>query len=186
VVLLDEIEKASSYVRNLFLQVFDEGWLTDAKGKRVYFSDSIIIMTSNIGADRYKKLSKPMGFLKDGMDFSIIKEEVINDLENLFSPEFINRIDEVVIFSPLRESEVKEIARNYLLKIAKQMNKEGKKLIFSDKIIDFFAKEGYSIKYGARFLKRKIDELVKVPITLNWNKSRRFIIDVDENGLVLK
>jgi len=66
------------------------------------------------------------------------------------------------------------------------MSKDGKKLIFDERCLDFFAKEGYSLKYGARFLKRKIDELVKIPITLNWNRSKRFVIDVDENGLIIK
>src|SRR6266446_5163319 len=102
VLLLDEVEKASPYLMNLFLQAFDEGWLTDGRGRRVYLSDAIVIMTSNLGSESFKKYEKPLGFgTKTPGDFRAVNKEVMKAAEMRFSPEFRNRIDEIVVFSPL-------------------------------------------------------------------------------------
>ncbi|OGQ44190.1 MAG: hypothetical protein A3A85_02145, partial [Deltaproteobacteria bacterium RIFCSPLOWO2_01_FULL_42_9] len=121
VVLLDEVEKANPYVLNLFLQVFDEGWLTDGRGKRVYFSDTVIIMTSNLGSDEFRKFTKPLGFLPEGRALGDLKKTIMKEVENTFSPEFINRIDDIIIFSPLTREEVKKIAMIYLNNIKRHM-----------------------------------------------------------------
>src|SRR5437899_12827342 len=100
VVLLDEVEKASPNTLNLFLQAFDEGWLTDGRGRRVYLSDAIVIMTSNLGSESFRKYEKPLGFgTKTAGDFRAVKKEVMKAAETRFSPEFRNRIDEIVVFS---------------------------------------------------------------------------------------
>ncbi len=184
VVLLDEIEKAGSYVHNLFLQVFDEGWLTDGRGKKVYFSDAIIIMTSNLGAEELSKLTRPLGFASGAEDFEPVKKSVLKAVENRFSPEFINRIDDVIVFSPLSFDEVKQIAVIYLESIRAAMAASGKTLAFSDASLNALAGTGFSVKYGARFLKRFIDEKVKMPITLRWRESDRFLVD-EEGGEVV-
>src|SRR5688572_29563802 len=101
VVLLDEVEKASPSMLNLFLQAFDEGWVTDGRGKRVYLSDAIVIMTSNIGCEHFRKLTSPLGFLKRSVGVEQVQGEITRELERRFTPEFRNRIDEVVIFRPL-------------------------------------------------------------------------------------
>ena len=101
VVLLDEVEKASPNLLNLFLQAFDEGWLTDGRGKRVYLSDAVIIMTSNIGSENFRKLTSPLGFLSHEVGVEQVQGEVMRELERRFPPEFRNRIDEVVLFAPL-------------------------------------------------------------------------------------
>ncbi|MCA1622613.1 MAG: ATP-dependent Clp protease ATP-binding subunit [Acidobacteria bacterium] len=112
VLLLDEVEKASPYLMNIFLQAFDEGWLTDGRGKKVYLSDAIVIMTSNLGSDNFKKYEKPLGFgMKSKGEMKEIRNDVIKAAETRFSPEFRNRIDEIVVFSPLTMDEVREIAR---------------------------------------------------------------------------
>lgn len=179
VLLLDEIEKASSYLLNLFLQAFDEGWLTDGRGKKVYLSDAIIIMTSNLGSDNFKKYMKPLGFgTKTTAEVQQIKREVIKTAEERFSPEFRNRIDEIVVFSPLTRDEVKEIAQLYINSIKKQMEQKGKKMILSDAAIDMLVQQGFSPAYGARFLKRTIDEKVKLPVTNLWKNSDSFYVDV--------
>ena len=98
VILLDEVEKASLNTLNLFLQAFDEGWMTDGRGKRVYLSDAVVIMTSNIGAESFRKLTSPMGFLNGNVGIDHVKGEVVRELERRFPPEFRNRIDEVVLF----------------------------------------------------------------------------------------
>ncbi|MBI5561467.1 MAG: ATP-dependent Clp protease ATP-binding subunit [Deltaproteobacteria bacterium] len=177
VVLLDEVEKAHPFVLNLFLQVFDEGWLTDGRGKRVYFSDTVIIMTSNLGSDVFKKYVKPMGFLPEGQKTESLKRGIIKDVENTFSPEFINRIDDVIVFSPLTRQEVRELANMYLEKIKAHLEEYGKQIIITDAAMDSLVEAGYNEKYGARFLKRHIDEKVKVPITLLWKGGGLFKVD---------
>lgn len=184
VLLLDEVEKASPYLLNLFLQAFDEGWLTDGRGKKVYLSDAIIIMTSNLGSENFKKYMKPLGFgQKTSADVEEIKRAVMGAAETRFSPEFRNRIDEIVIFSPLTEDEVKQIALLYLRSTRKQMEQQGKTLRISEAAIDKVVELGFSPAYGARFLKRTIDEKVKLPITNLWKAFNHFVVDIVEGEL---
>ncbi|TAN62371.1 ATP-dependent Clp protease ATP-binding subunit, partial [bacterium] len=170
VVLFDEIEKAHPYVLNLFLQVFDEGWLTDGRGKRVYFSDTVIIMTSNIGSDIFKKYVKPLGFLPEGQSTEVLKKDIMKDLENTFSPEFLNRVDDIIVFTPLTREEVKALTGMYLERIREHLESYAKQMIISDRAVDALVENGFNQKYGARFLKRHIDENVKVRITLKWKE----------------
>ncbi len=187
VLLLDEVEKASPYLMNLFLQAFDEGWLTDGRGRRVYLSDAIVIMTSNLGSDNFKKFEKPLGFgTKTAGDFRAIKNEVLKAAEQRFSPEFRNRIDEIVIFSPLTMDEVRQIAQLYLDKTNRQMKRQGKSFEVTEQAINFVTEKGYSMQYGARFLKRYIDEHVKLPITTMWKTSSKFLVDVEDGAIVTK
>ncbi|GAB4368797.1 MAG: ATP-dependent Clp protease ATP-binding subunit [Deltaproteobacteria bacterium] len=184
VVLLDEIEKADSFVHNLFLQAFDEGWLTDGRGKKVYFSDAIIIMTSNLGAEEIGKLTRPLGFTA-GEDFEPIRKNILKAVEHRFTPEFINRLDDVIVFSPLSAEEVRRIADLYLGTIRKTMAGAGKTLAVSDAALTRLSEAGYSVKYGARFLKRTIDEKVKMPITLRWKESDHFFVEERDGEVVV-
>jgi ATP-dependent Clp protease ATP-binding subunit ClpC len=184
VLLLDEIEKASPYLLNLFLQAFDEGWITDGRGKKVYLSDAIVIMTSNLGSDNFKKYMKPLGFgTKTLADVKQIKREVIKAAEERFSPEFRNRIDEIVVFSPLTQDEVKQIAELYLGIIKRQMKRQGKELEVSPSAVVYLVEKGFSPAYGARFLKRTIDEIVKLPMTTRWKEAERFKVDFEDGEL---
>ncbi len=184
VLLLDEVEKASSYLLNLFLQGFDEGWITDGRGKKVYLSDAIVIMTSNLGSDSFKKYMKPLGFgTKTLADVKQIKREVIKAAEERFSPEFRNRIDEIVVFSPLTQDEVKQIAELYLGIIKRQMKRQGKELEVSESAVVYLVEKGFSPTYGARFLKRTIDEIVKLPMTTRWKEAERFRVDFEDGEL---
>jgi ATP-dependent Clp protease ATP-binding subunit ClpC len=184
VLLLDEIEKASPYLLNLFLQAFDEGWLTDGRGKKVYLSDAIIIMTSNLGSENFKKYMKPLGFgNKTTAEVEEIKRAVIQAAENRFSPEFRNRIDEIVVFSPLTQDEVKQIALLYLSGLRLQMERQGKSLRISEVALDKVVELGFSPAYGARFLKRTIDEKIKLPITNLWKAFNHFSVDLVEGEL---
>ena len=126
VVLLDEVEKASPNLLNLFLQAFDEGWLTDGRGKRVYLSDAVVIMTSNIGSENFRKLTSPLGFLSQEVGVQQVQGEVMRELERRFPPEFRNRIDEVVLFAPLARDEVREITLHYLEEVKLTLAKAGK------------------------------------------------------------
>ena len=187
VLLLDEVEKASPYLMNLFLQAFDEGWLTDGRGRRVYLSDAIVIMTSNLGSESFKKYEKPLGFgTKTPGDFRAVNKEVMKAAEIRFSPEFRNRIDEIVVFSPLTLDEVKQIAWLYLEKTSRQMKRQGKSVEVTDAAIDLLTEKGFSTQYGARFLKRHIDERVKLPITTMWKSGSKFIVDVESGEVGAK
>ncbi|MEW6212333.1 MAG: ATP-dependent Clp protease ATP-binding subunit [Acidobacteriota bacterium] len=187
VLLLDEIEKASSYLLNLFLQAFDEGWLTDGRGKKVYLSDAIIIMTSNLGSDNFKKYMKPLGFgSKTVADIRQINREVIKAAEERFSPEFRNRIDEIVVFTPLTKDEVREIAELYIGIISRQMLHHGKELVVTEAAVVHLIEKGFSPAYGARFLKRTIDELVKLPVTNRWKEGARFVADLEDEKITIK
>lgn len=185
VVLLDEVEKAHPHVLNLFLQVFDEGFLTDGRGRKVYFSDTIIIMTSNLGSDEFKKFMKPMGFLTEGQQLTEVKRTIIKEVENHFSPEFLNRIDDIIVFAPLTREEVKEIARRYLKRIQENLENHGKSFQFTEAALDLLVDIGFSLKYGARFLKRRIDEMIKIPLTLHWKEGSQFIADVQDKQIVV-
>src|SRR6266404_728854 len=187
VLLLDEVEKASPYLMNIFLQAFDEGWLTDGRGRRVYLSDAIVIMTSNLGSDSFKKYEKPLGFgTKTASDFRQIKNDVMKAAEMRFSPEFRNRIDEIVVFAPLTLDEVKQIAQLYLEKTRRQMKSQGKSFQTTDEALALITEKGFSVQYGARFLKRFIDERVKLPITTMWKEGSNFIVDVEDGEVVTK
>src|SRR5215210_4936646 len=187
VLLLDEVEKASPTLMNLFLQAFDEGWLTDGRGKKVYLSDAIIIMTSNLGSENFKKYEKPFGFgTKTLGDMKAIRGDVMKAAENRFSPEFRNRIDEIVVFSPLMMDEVRDIAKIYTGKLCRQMEQQGKRCRVTPAAIDLLTEKGYSPAYGARFLKRHIDEKVKLPITAMWKDASSFVADVENGEVVVK
>jgi ATP-dependent Clp protease ATP-binding subunit ClpA len=187
VLLLDEVEKANPYLMNIFLQAFDEGWLTDGRGKKVYLSDAIVIMTSNLGSENFKKYEKPLGFgMKSRGEMKEIKGDVMKAAETRFSPEFRNRIDEIVVFSPLTMDEVREIARLYLAKIKRNMERQGKLVEITDAALDTMTEKGYSPAYGARFLKRYIDQKVKLPITNQWKTAMRFVVDAEDNEIVVK
>jgi len=185
VVLLDEVEKAHSNVLNLFLQVFDEGFLTDGRGRKVYFSDTVVIMTSNLGSDEFKRFMKPMGFLLDSQHIETVKKAIFKEVENHFSPEFLNRIDDIVVFSPLTREEVKEISRRYLHRIHQNLAAQGKSFQVTEQALDALVEIGFSLKYGARFLKRRIDERVKIPLTQHWKEGGEFFVDAAGGELAL-
>src|SRR3954468_9025656 len=187
VLLLDEVEKALPYLMNLFLQAFDEGWMTDGRGKKVYLSDAIVIMTSNLGSESFKKYEKPLGFGQKSLgDIMQIKNEVLKAAEHRFTPEFRNRIDEIVVFSPLMMDEVREIAKLYVGKLRKTMERQGKIVDVTDAAIDVLTEKGFSPAYGARFLKRHIDQTVKLPITNQWKSARKFVVDAEDGEIVVK
>jgi ATP-dependent Clp protease ATP-binding subunit ClpA len=187
VLLLDEVEKASPTLMNLFLQGFDEGWLTDGRGKKVYLSDAIVIMTSNLGSENFKKYEKPLGFgAKTLGDVRAVKNEVMKAAEQRFSPEFRNRIDEIVVFSPLTMDEVRQIAVIYLDKLRRQMERQGKTVQVTERAIDSLTEKGFSPAYGARFLKRHIDEKVKLPLTAMWKGASQFVVDYEDGEITLK
>ena len=186
VVLLDEVEKASPSLLNLFLQAFDEGWLTDGRGKRVYLSDAVIIMTSNLGSEHFRKLTSSMGFRSGQVGLEQVQGEILRELERRFPPEFRNRIDEVVLFGPLAHDEVREIARHYLSQVTLTLAKAGKTIHVQDDALELIVTRGYNIAYGARFLKRLIDEQIKLPISARWKEGSHFVVKAVAGEVVVE
>src|SRR5260370_1152552 len=186
VVLLDEVEKASPSLLNLFLQAFDEGWLTDGRGKRVYLSDAVVIMTSNIGSEHFRKLTNPVGFLSRQIGIEQVQGEILRELERRFPPEFRNRIDEVVLFAPLMRDEVRAIAKQYLTQVKLTLAKSGKTIRVDEDALELIVTQGYSLAFGARFLKRVIDERIKLPISTMWHEGSPFRVSVVNGEVVVE
>jgi ATP-dependent Clp protease ATP-binding subunit ClpA len=185
VVLLDEIEKASPSLLNLFLAAFDEGWLTDGHGERVYLSDAIVIMTSNIGSEHFRALTNPLGFLGHATGLDRVRLDVRRELERAFSPEFRNRIDEVVLFTPLTHDDVRQIATGLLEELATTMADADKTIEITEDALEALVAEGYSLAYGARFLKRVIEERITLPITVRWNDASHFRVRASGREIVV-
>ena len=168
VVLFDEIEKAHPEVFNVLLQVLDNGRLTDAKGRVVNFKNCVIVMTSNIGSEHIDKMSG-LGFgsglsKTEGERYEQVKEKVMSSLKEFFRPEFLNRLDEIVLFNILSTDAIKEIVRMQVDIVAKRLEEKHIALTFTDASIEHLAKEGYNPKYGARPLKRLIQTKILTPV----------------------
>jgi len=168
VVLFDEIEKAHNKVHNLLLQLLDEGILTDSKGNVVSFSKTLVIMTSNLGIEKLDALRSRMGF-GNGYELAIdeenIEEATLEGMRECFRPEFINRIDEVVVFNPLDVKQCTRIAHRMLKEVAGLLAKQGIQAEFSAGVKSALAREGFSEEYGARELRRLIKRRIEDPIT---------------------
>ncbi len=163
-VLFDEIEKAHPEVFNILLQILDNGRLTDAKGRVINFKNTVIIMTSNIGAQYIDKMQS-IGFSKGDMDdYDEVKEKVLVTLKDHFRPEFLNRLDDIIIFDVLSRDAIKDIVRIQIEMIQKRLLGKEIELIISDSVIDLLAREGYNPQYGARPLKRIIQDKILNPI----------------------
>ena len=167
VILLDEIEKAHPDVFNLLLQVLDDGQITDSLGRKIDFRNSIVIMTSNIGSRQLKDFGAGVGFgTKSQLDQAddITKGVIEKALKNAFAPEFLNRIDDVVLFNNLNQDHIKEIIHIEMKSLLKRVEEIGYKLVVSDKALNFIAEKGFDEKYGARPLKRAIQKFLEDPM----------------------
>ena len=175
VLLLDEIEKAHPDVFNMLLQVFDDGYLTDSVGRKIDFTNTIIIMTSNLGAKKIQDFGIGVGFgtsAKKSQESSLNKKTITNALKKKFAPEFLNRIDEVVIFNNLSINEIHKIIEIELEKLYERIDELGYKIKLTKKAKDFLAKKGFDKDYGARPLKRAIQKYLEDLIAEEILKSK--------------
>ncbi|MDP4199693.1 MAG: ATP-dependent Clp protease ATP-binding subunit [Bacteroidota bacterium] len=165
VVLLDEIEKAHPDVFNILLQVLDDGQLTDSLGRRVDFKNTIIIMTSNVGTKDIKKQAR-IGFGESagGDEHTKMKDQVDESMKRLFNPEFLNRIDDTIVFRHLEKDDIKLIIKISLGKLLKRVHEMGVEVELTDKALDFLSEKGYDKTFGARPLKRAMQKFVEDPI----------------------
>jgi len=166
VILLDEIEKAHPEVFNILLQVLDSGHLTDAKGRKVNFKNTVVIMTSNIGAEFIDRMST-FGFSTDhgeAAQFTQAKDKVIESLKQYFRPEFLNRLDEIIVFDLLSAETIRSIVDIQVEDVRKRLEKKEIALSVTDEVLEYLSKEGYDPKFGARPLKRVIQSKILTPV----------------------
>ncbi|MEE0943969.1 MAG: ATP-dependent Clp protease ATP-binding subunit [Clostridia bacterium] len=196
VLLFDEIEKAHPDVFNILLQILEDGMLTDAQGRKVDFRNTVIIMTSNLGAKQILNTGTKLGFAgdnvqKDGKEENtVIKERVMEELKRAFRPEFLNRIDEIIVFERLNEDNVKEIAKLMLKELSKRLADNEINAEFSDKAVEAIAKAGYDPTYGARPLRRaiqsKIEDMLSEKIIEGAVKAGDSItVDINDDGFAV-
>ncbi len=191
VILLDEIEKAHPDVFNILLQVLDDGRLTDNKGRLVNFKNTIIIMTSNMGSNIIQENFGNVSEQNKESVVEITKVEVVNLLKQTIRPEFLNRIDEIIMFQPLMKNEIRGIIQIQLNELKKLVAKNGVELQFSDYTLDYLSENGYDPQFGARPLKRLIqkqivNQLSKKLLAGDVNKSQPVMVDVFDGVVVFR
>ena len=193
VILLDEVEKAHPDIFNMLLQVLDEGSLTDSLGRKVDFKNTVIIMTSNLGARQVKDFGNGVGFGTESMksqEAKNIKSTIEKSLKKAFSPEFLNRVDEIVVFNSLEKSDLKKIINIELDKLKKRLKELGYEIKISAKALSFLCEKGFDKKYGARPLKRAIqnyveDLIAEEIVKSNIKEGNKFKIDCNKNNTEL-
>jgi ATP-dependent Clp protease ATP-binding subunit ClpC len=178
VILLDEIEKAHPEAFNMLLQIMEDGNLSDAKGRKVDFRNTIIIMTSNVGAEQ---ISREMNFgfaMKESTDkvqkreYDQMSDKVMNQLKQMFRPEFLNRIDATIVFHSLTKEQIREIVELELKRVREQLTEQGITLDVSTEAMDLLGERGYDHTYGARPLRRIIQNLIEDPLAEGLLDSR--------------
>jgi ATP-dependent Clp protease ATP-binding subunit ClpC len=188
VILLDEIEKAHPDVFNILLQVLDEGHLTDNYGRMIDFKNTVVIMTSNVGAkDIMRNRSLGFGATDSAGDFSRISDKVKEELQHAFNPEFLNRLDDVIVFHPLGREHIAQIVSILLADVQKRLGDEELTLKLTDAAVDFLVKHGYDQAYGARPLKRAIQKWIEDPLSerillAEFSRGDEIEVDVAEDG----
>jgi ATP-dependent Clp protease ATP-binding subunit ClpC len=195
-ILLDEIEKAHPDVFNILLQIFDDGHLTDAKGRRVDFRNSIIVMTSNVGAELIRKGSA-IGFASRSdeaktqeQSYERMKEKLLGELKKTFRPEFLNRVDGVVVFHPLTKEQIRQIVDLMLATVTQQLAEKKVKLEVTDAAKDFLGEKGYDEVFGARPLRRVIqdmveDELSEALLSGKFQPGDTAVVELEEGKIVV-
>jgi ATP-dependent Clp protease ATP-binding subunit ClpC len=191
VVLFDEIEKAHPDVMDILLQILEEGRLTDAFGRKIDFKNTIVIMTSNLGADLIKK-STEVGFAaqEGSLDYEHIKEKILSAVKKHFKPEFLNRLNDVVIFRPLNKEALLQVIEIELKKIFARLNKKQVSLILDEAAKNFLVEKGFQPEMGARPLRRTIEQDLEDPLAekllMHPNEGRKCLVTVDGDHLVFK
>ncbi|WP_096186188.1 ATP-dependent protease ATP-binding subunit ClpC [Evansella halocellulosilytica] len=191
VILLDEIEKAHPEVFNILLQVLEDGFLTDSKGRRVDFRNTAIIMTSNVGASTLRQ-AKSLGFTaqQEGQDYKDMKGKVMGELKKSFRPEFLNRIDEIIVFHSLEKDHIKEIVSLMSEQLKKRLSEQGIDFELTNKAKEKISNEGFDPEYGARPLRRALqkqveDRLSEELLKGNISKGQKVVIDVKDDEYIV-
>jgi len=196
VILFDEIEKAHEDVFNIMLQIMDDGRLTDGQGRHVDFKNTIIVMTSNVGAKSITEKKAQLGFDHSDKEtgersYEEIRALVMADLRNVFRPEFLNRIDETIVFHQLTRENIRAIAANMLRTVSERMDGLGIGLRYTDAALDKLAEQGFDPVYGARPLRRTIQSVIEdaaaeAMLAGTLQKGDTALADVKDGKIVLE
>ena len=191
VVLLDEIEKAHPDVWNILLQVLDDGHLTDNKGRTVNFKNTIIIMTSNIGSHLIQDAFEDVNETNVEEKTAQSKLEVMALLKQTIRPEFLNRVDEIIMFSPLLQKQMAAIVKIQLNKLKSLVAENGMQVDFSDYLVEYLSEQGFDLQLGARPLKRLIQKMVvnefsKKILSGEIDKTKKILIDIFDGVVVFR
>jgi len=191
VVLLDEIEKAHPDVWNIMLQVLDDGRLTDNKGRVVDFKNTIIIMTSNIGSHIIQNNFEDITEVNRDMVVDKTKREVMDLLRQTIRPEFLNRVDEIIMFQPLMKNDIREIVHIQLANLQKLVAQNGLQLTFNDYALEYLTEQGFDPQFGARPLKRLIQKEIVNPLSKrilsgDLDKTKPVLVDVFDGTVVFR
>jgi ATP-dependent Clp protease ATP-binding subunit ClpA len=143
-------------------------------------------MTSNLGAEHFRRLENPLGFRNADVGLDDVRGLVMRELERRLSPEFRNRLDEVIVFAPLTKDEVRRIARLQLDRVIETATTRGKSIEITEEAVDVLVREGFSMAYGARYLKRVIDDRVKIPLSQIWGSAGAFRVTARDNAIVVE
>ncbi|MCB1867684.1 MAG: ATP-dependent Clp protease ATP-binding subunit, partial [Gammaproteobacteria bacterium] len=167
VVLLDEVEKAHPDVFNMLLQILEDGQLTDAQGRTVSFRNTILIGTSNLGTETLSPEKRPIGFIQSEMpDYQEARQLVMHEVKKFFKPEFLNRLDDIIVFHYLEKEDVRQIARMFVDELVERMRKRDLELEVEDAVIVKLARDGFDPVYGARPLRREVEHQVENPLAM--------------------
>lgn len=174
VILFDEIEKAHPDVMNILLQILEEGHLTDSLGRKIDFRNTIIIMTSNLGADLIRKPSLGFGDKDNILDYPTMQKKIDEAVKKYFKPEFINRLDAIVVFRTLSKEALRKVVHLEFSKLLKRVEKKGLNLILDQKAEDFLIEKGYQVEMGVRPLRRALEQFVEDPLAEMLLKNQCF------------
>lgn len=192
VVLFDEIEKAHPDVFNILLQILEDGRLTDSRGRAVDFKNAVLIMTSNIGAQDIQK-GTPLGFAKEsegGMSYKDMKEKLMSELKKTFRPEFLNRVDDVIVFHQLTKDEIKAIVDLMFKRLLTQVEAQEIKIKLTESAREYLTKEGFDPALGARPLRRAIQRLIEDPLSEGilsgvYKSGQKVVVDAKKEGIII-
>ncbi len=195
VVLFDEVEKAHPEVFNILLQILEDGRLTDAQGRTIDFKNTILIMTSNIGA-RFIQKATPIGFsgakkAEESISYKDMKEKVISELKRTFRPEFLNRIDDVIVFHELSKEEILKIIDLLFVRVSTQVAGQEMEIVLTDGARELLTKEGFNPTLGARPLRRAIQRLVEDPLSEailggEFSPGQRIVVGEKEGKIIFR
>jgi len=187
IILLDELEKAHPDVLNIFLQVFEDGLLTDSQGRTVYFSNTTIIMTSNVGAGKVFRNKREIGFAESEEAYlHDVEKQIHDEVRKHFPPEFLNRIDEIIYFRPLDRETIKKIAGMKLADIVNRFQEDNKEIVITDEVLYLISDMGYKPEYGARFLNRTLENVLLKPLSklvISRPEMKKYLVSVQDNSI---
>jgi ATP-dependent Clp protease ATP-binding subunit ClpC len=193
VILFDEVEKAHKDVFTILLQILDDGHATDSLGRKINFKNTLIILTSNLGVKKLQDFGTGIGFSSSSYGEEEMKKEILmKEMKNFFSPEFINRIDDTIVFNSLTNDDIKKITEIELKKLVSRFNEMKYKISYDDTLVDYLSKVGYDEMYGARPLKRaiqdKVEDLLSDEVLMgNIVEGKTYVLKVvDENVVIQK